>query len=66
MSSSMPIENSLWHAKIEIFNLNRAYIEKEVPIFLFINCHFSILFFQFFLFYYQTIFSFKIARNCCF
>ena len=32
LSLSVPIENSLWHARIGIFNVDRAYIKKvKVP-----------------------------------
>ena len=64
---SMPIENSLWHARIGIFNLSRTYIKKiKVPRFPLINCYFSVLFCRFSFFYYQTIFSFKIAKTVVF
>ena len=46
MSLSMPKENSLWHARIGIFNLNRTYITKiKVPRLPLTNCHFSVHFF---------------------
>ena len=32
LSLSVPIENSLWHARIGLFNVDRAYIKKvKVP-----------------------------------
>ena len=46
MSLSMPKENSLWHARIGIFNLNRTYITKiKVPRLPLTNYHFSVHFF---------------------
>ena len=58
MSLSMPIENSLWHARIGIFNLNRTYIKKikasRLPL---TNCHFSVLLFQFLFFIIKLFFS---------
>ena len=45
---TMLIKNSLWHARIGIFNLSRNYIKKiKVPRFPLINCRFSVLFVQF-------------------
>ena len=49
MSLFMPIENSLWHARIGIINLNNCIKKIKVPTLPLINCHFSVLFFKFFL-----------------
>ena len=66
MSLSMPIENSLWHEKIGIFNLNRAYIKKTKALRLLLtNCHLSVLFFQF-LFLLANYFFVQNCQNCCF
>ena len=47
LSLSIPIENSLWHPGIGIFNLNRTYIKKlkvaRLPLIL-VYCSFSFLF----------------------
>ena len=63
MSLSMPIENSLWHARIGIFNLNRTYIKKvkvlRLPL---TNCHFSVLFFQFLFFIIKLFFRLKLPK----
>ena len=63
MSLSMPIENSLWHARIGIFNLNRTYIKKikasRLPL---TNCHFSVLFFQFLFFIIKLFFCLKLPK----
>ena len=57
MSLYMPTQNSLWHARIGIFNLNKTYIQKiKVPRLPLTNCHFSVLFFQF-LFFFIKLFS---------
>ena len=49
-SLSMPTENSLWHAKIGIFNMNRTYIKKiKLPSLPLTNCHFSVLSVSFFI-----------------
>ena len=57
MSLSMRIENSLWHARIKIFNLDRTYIKKiKVPRVPLKNCHFSALFFQFLFFIVKLFF----------
>ena len=63
LSLSMPIENSLWHARVGIFNLNRTYIKKiKVPRFPLINCHFSVLFFQFLFFIIKLFFRLKLPK----
>ena len=57
MSLYMPTQNSLWHARIGIFNLNKIYIQKiKVPRLPLTNCHFSVTFFQF-LFFFIKLFS---------
>ena len=59
----MPIENSLWHARIGIFNLNRAYIQKiKVPRLTKTNCHFSVLFSQFLLLIIKLFFRLKLPK----
>ena len=64
MSLSMPIENSLWHEGIGIFNLNKTNINKiKVPRFILTNCHFSVLFFQF-LFFITKLPKFLLLIHC--
>ena len=65
MSLFMPIENSLWHARIGIINLNNCIKKIKVPRLPLINCHFSVLFFKFF-FTIKVFFSFKIAKTVAF
>ena len=60
ISLSMPIENILWHARIGIFNLNRK--KKKVPRLPLINCHYSVLFFQFFLIIIKLFFRLKLPK----
>ena len=63
MFLSKPIENSLWYAKIGIFNLNRTYIKKmKVPRLLLTNCHFSVLFFEFLFFIIKLFFCLKLPK----
>ena len=68
MFLSMLIENSLWHARIGIINLNN-YIKKiKVPRLPLINCHFSVLFFMVF-FTIKVFFRLKLPKLllliCC-
>ena len=70
MPLSMPIENSLWHARYIIyiilyiiFNLNRIYIKNiKVPRLPLTNCHFSVLFFQFLFFIIKLFFRLKLSK----
>ena len=57
----MPIENSLWHARIGIFNLNRTYI-KKIKVNKLINCRFSVPFFQFLFFIIKLFFRLKLPK----
>ena len=59
MPLSMPIENSLWHSRIGIFNLNRAYKVSRLPP---ANCHFNVLFFQFLFFIIKLFFRSKLPK----
>ena len=59
----MPIQNSLWHARIGIFNLNKIYIQKiKVPRLPLTNCHFSVLFFQFLFFFIKLFFRLTLRK----
>ena len=63
MSLYMPTQNSLWHARIGIFNLNKTYIQKiKVPRLPLTNCHFSVLFFQFLFFIIKLFFRLTLRK----
>ena len=63
MSLCIPIENSLWHARMGIFKLNRTYSKKiKVPRFPLTNFHFSVLFFQFLFFIIKLFFRLKLPK----
>ena len=63
MSLSMPIENSLWHGRIGIFNLNETYSKKvKVHRLALTNCHFRVLFFQFLVFIIKLFFRLKLPK----
>ena len=63
MSLSIPIENSLWYARIRIFNLNRTYIKKiKVPRLPVANCYFIIMFFQFLFFIIKLFFCLQLSN----